>query len=289
MGWKDASFPARRFPLPELPEVETIRCSLVGHLQGRRLTQVAIYDAKVVAEPDPATLSNRLRGQTVREIGRRGKFLVFQLDDWHLVVHLRMSGRLRLLSRVAEPRYLRARWDFDSGVSLCLYDVRRFGRMWMVDESGLGKLFALLGPEPLDEGFTPTMLGQRLAGRTAPIKAVLLDQHTVAGVGNIYADESLFQSRIHPARSAGSLTPEEVTRLHAAIRQVLMAAIAHHGTSFDHHYRDSEGRPGGYQGLLSVYRCAGKPCPVCGTLIARTKVAQRGTHYCPACQPLAAS
>ena len=270
--------------MPELPEVETIRRSLVPHLAGDGIAAVPLLDPHAVAEPDPAVIVALLPGRRVSAIRRRAKYLVFDLENLYLVVHLRMSGRLKLVRPVEDMRYLRAQWNLDSGRVLCFYDVRRFGRIWLVDDARLAELFAPLGPEPFDPGLTAGILRERLARHTTTLKALLLNQHFIAGLGNIYVDEVLHACKLHPRRPANALDEKETAALLATTRQILRAAIANGGTTFDAVYSDAEGRPGRHREHLAVYRRTEEPCLTCGTPIERIVVAQRGTHLCPQCQ-----
>ncbi len=270
--------------MPELPEVETIRRSLAPHLCDDAIAAVPLLDPHAVAEPEPDALAALLPGRRVTAVERRAKYLVLALDSQNLVVHLRMSGRLRLVRQVEETRYLRAQWDLASGRALCFYDVRRFGRIWLLDGARLAALFAPLGPEPFDPALTPSWLHKRLGKRTAPLKSLLLNQHFIAGLGNIYVDEALHACGLHPRRPANSLEIGETTALLAAIQRILREAIESGGTTFDAVYSDAAGRPGRYRERLAVYRRAGEPCLTCGASIERIVVAQRGTHLCPRCQ-----
>ena len=270
--------------MPELPEVETVRRGLAAHLPGDAIGAVPLLDPHAVAEPGPEAIVGLLPGRRVTAVERRAKFLVFALDTGNLVVHLRMSGRLTLRRPVEDVRYLRAQWNFESGHVLCFYDLRRFGRIWLVDDARLAELFAPLGPEPFDPALTADALQERLLRRATALKPLLLNQHFIAGLGNIYVDEVLFACGLHPRRQANTLADEEAAILLETTRRILRAAIAHGGTTFDAVYSDAEGKPGRYREHLAVYRRAGEPCLVCGTPIERIVVAQRGTHLCPRCQ-----
>jgi formamidopyrimidine-DNA glycosylase len=269
--------------MPELPEVETIRRDLEPRLVGRTFTRVEIAPDRVpvLAGIDEATFREGLVRATIEAIERRGKYLVFRLDTGSsLVVHLRMTGKL-LLPDVPLVGHLRATLWFDDGSSLRFTDLRKFGRLWLVDSAAA--LFEKIGPEPLTEGFTREALAETIRDRRAPVKSVILDQRRIAGIGNIYADEALFEARVLPARLAGTLTPVEVTRLHEAIRTVLLRGVESRGASF-RDYLDAEGQSGNMQMYVKVFRRTGKPCYVCGTAIERSKVGGRSTHYCPSCQ-----
>lgn len=272
--------------MPELPEVETIRCQLLPLVSGR-----AIVDAWLSPEaprlpafpPDAGAFASLLVGRRLLSVERRGKYLLFPLDDGHTwIVHLRMTGALVHSSAGAvEDRFLRARFRLDDGCHLYYRDVRKLGRMWVVADPA--QVVGKLGPEPLSEGLSAAALLAALRGRRAPIKALLLDQGTLAGLGNIYADEALHEAAISPLRPAGSLTPEEAERLCQAIRRVLAGATRHGGTSF-WAYLDARGERGQHQLHVRVYRRQGQPCPRCGAAVARVRVGGRSCHYCPACQ-----
>jgi formamidopyrimidine-DNA glycosylase len=277
--------------MPELPEVETIRAQLAARIPGRVIDRVEVHDAKLVGPDDPEWFAAHLTGRRIDGVGRRGKYLLIDLDgDETLAVHLRMTGRLHWRAPGAddEPeRFLRARFHLDDGSALTFGDMRRFGRAWIVDGPPSEREAywrARVGVEPLSPRFTARVLSELLAGRRGPIKAVLLNQSLVAGLGNMYVDEALFQARIHPLRPAGTLDEAENRRLHRAIRDRLAAAVAAGGASIDS-YRDSLGEKGSMQDLLRVHLHRGEPCPRCGTTIVKTRVAQRGTYWCPTCQP----
>ncbi len=271
--------------MPELPEVETIRRELAPQVVGRRVEAVDLMWPPVVARPDPDLFRRILVGRQVQALRRRGKYLIWDLDaGWHLILHLRMTGQVYVHPASVPPdRHTRAVVRLDDGKAVHYRDVRKFGRFYLVQDEAL--VVGGLGPEPLDPAWTPEVLFQALQGRRAPIKAVLLDQRVVAGLGNIYADEALFLARLSPWRPAGSLTWAEVQRLHGAIRQVLAEALDARGTSM-RSYVPPSGRRGTYQQRRRVYRRTGEPCPCCGTPIVRERLSGRSTHYCPACQPL---
>jgi formamidopyrimidine-DNA glycosylase len=275
--------------MPELPEVETIRRDLLPHVVGRTIAGVRVAQgaSRVIRNADPIAFARRLADRRIDDLTRRGKYLLFRLDGGRapvcLAVHLRMTGSL-LYRRSGDPAdgYVRAVITLDDGCELRYADLRKLGQMWVVDspEEAVGAL----GPEPLDAAFTAGKLGETLSHRRAPIKAVLLDQRAIAGLGNIYADEALFAARIHPLRLADTLTDEEVKRLHRAIRRVLNDALGNRGSSF-RDYVDAAGREGTHQLRVKVFRRTGQPCYVCRTEIARIKVGGRSTHFCPRCQP----
>jgi formamidopyrimidine-DNA glycosylase len=270
--------------------VETVRRQLAAVATGRTIRRVRVHDPLLVSPESPNRFRRAVEGRAIAHVGRRGKYLQIGLDSGDtLALHLRMTGRLHHApgGRAPADRHRRARFELDDGATVDFSDTRRFGRAWIVpadhpDPAGYWN--ARLGVEPLGRAFTAQRLGALLAGRTAPIKAAILDQHLIAGVGHIYADEALFQAGIHPARPAGSLDPGEVAALRDAIRDRLRAGIRHGGTSIDR-YRDTIGKPGAMQEMLRVHRHEGDSCPACGATIVKTRVAQRGTYLCPACQP----
>jgi len=269
--------------MPELPEVETIKRELAPMVVGRSFSGVTLNWPKAVQIPSPEAFSRSLVGKKVEKVDRRGKYLILRLATGEaLILHLRMSGSLLLRSSSGEPdSYFRTIFLLDNGVELCFRDPRKFGMMWLVNDehSVVGKL----GPEPLEPGFTPEVLAQRLSNRSAPIKAVLCDQVALAGVGNMYADEALFAAGIHPLKRANSLSKEEILRLHMAVRQVLEEAIAGSGAS-TRDYRRPSGEPGAAQYAFRVAHRGGQPCPVCSTPIKRIPIRNRGTYFCPRCQ-----
>lgn len=276
--------------MPELPEVETIRAQLAERIPGRTLTGVQVFDPKLVSPEEPEDVVARLVGRRIASVGRRGKYLLIGLDgDETLAVHLRMTGRLHWTpgAPTEEERFLRARFHLDDGSTMTFGDMRRFGRAWIVSgapDEVEDYWRARVGVEPLSPRFTARVLEDLLEGRRGPIKAVLLNQALVAGLGNMYVDEALYQAGVHPLRPAGSLDPAELRRLHRAIRDRLAAAVEAGGASIDS-YRDSLGEKGTMQDLLRVHLHAGEPCLRCRTTIVKTRVAQRGTYFCPRCQP----
>lgn len=266
--------------MPELPEVETIVRACRPRLEGRRVVAFASRWPKRVS-PGVPRVRRAVVGRTIAQLSRRAKLIVFHLDDGAcLLVHLGMSGRFEWATdHNVEPRHVRTTWDLDDGNRLLLCDPRKFGRItWTRD---LAAATSGLGPEPLARGFTAAVLERLLRGRRRQLKPLLLDQSVIAGLGNIYADETLFRAGLHPLLRSDQLTAEQVHRLHEAIRHVLRLAIRQRGTSFDWVYGG-----GGMQKRLMVYGRAGEPCCMCGTPIVSIRVAQRGTHVCPKCQAL---
>jgi formamidopyrimidine-DNA glycosylase len=270
--------------MPELPEVETLRSLLEPDLVGRRLERVAIHDPRLTAPRDPDAVAAELAGERIVSLRRRGKYLLIGFDSGRtLVVHLRMTGSLRR-DGGEDDRHLRALLELDDGSTLAYRDLRRFGT-WQLLEAGELEpyLDARLGPEPLAPGFGAAALRRRLAGRRAPVKSALLDQRTVAGVGNIYADEALWRARIHPLSEAGGLSGRELGALARGIRSALELGLARQGSTL-RDYALPDGRSGSMQNEFKVYGRLGEPCDRCGTPIERIRVGGRGTWYCPQCQ-----
>jgi formamidopyrimidine-DNA glycosylase len=273
--------------VPELPEVESVRRQLAPLLEGRRFEQVEVTDARLTRPDDPASVARSLEGERVAALGRRGKYLIVRFESGRaLLIHLRMTGSLqhaRAGTPVDDP-YVRAVVRLDDGSDVAYRDVRRFGT-WALLERGEedAYLAARLGAEPLGRAFTAARLGARLAKRRAPVKAAILDQRTLAGVGNIYADEALWFARVHPLREARSLDEGEVAALHRGIRRALARGIERQGSTL-RDYRLPDGASGSMQHEFKVYRREGEPCERCGTPIEKIRVAGRGTWYCPSCQ-----
>jgi formamidopyrimidine-DNA glycosylase len=272
--------------MPELPEVEYVKRQLRSELTGQSISRATIYWAGSVSEMDPTAFGSAITGHKITEITRRGKYLLIRLDqDQWLIVHRGMSGNLLIADTPGEVLYVRAAFLLDDGRYLLFSDPRKFGRLLLVPDVELAGRFDKLGPEPLDDGFTPEMLAARLKGTRRAIKVALLDQKVVAGLGNIYADEALFDARIHPARIAGELTPSEIQALSLSISRILRSAIEHGGTTFGRH-RDVYNRAGTNLDHVLVYRRTNRPCARCGTPIQRIILGQRSTHFCPQCQRL---
>jgi formamidopyrimidine-DNA glycosylase len=272
--------------MPELPEVETIRRQLAPHLEGATIATAEILDARWCAPEAPAAIEHALRGAVVERVGRAGKYLLWELSgDRHLIMHLRMTGTL-LLDPVSDPPHTRVRLGLGGGRRLVYVDPRRFGTGHLVAgraarEEYLGRR---LGAEPLTPAFTPDYLRARARGRSAPIKAFVLDQRHIAGVGNIYADEALYRARVHPLRAAGGLSPGQWRALHAGIEAALRAGIDAKGASIDD-FRHLDGARGSFQDCFLVHRRADEPCPSCGRPIRKIVVGGRGTYVCEHCQP----
>ncbi|CAN5443530.1 bifunctional DNA-formamidopyrimidine glycosylase/DNA-(apurinic or apyrimidinic site) lyase [soil metagenome] len=276
--------------MPELPEVETVRLGLDPHLVGRRIERITPSDFPGVMGGMQIELASvMLANRPFTGTRRRGKYLLFDLDEMEsLVVHLRMTGVLTLQQR-DDPleRFQRLSIELDNGTDLRFSDQRKFGRVTIASSDDVDALMLKLGPEPLSPEFDGSVVQALVARRSAPIKAVLLDQHAIAGLGNIYVDEALFHAKIHPARTANTLTPAESNLLAEKIRHVLQVGLDHRGTSFSS-FRDVYGEKGSNQDQLVVYGrgAAGLPCVRCGTPLQRITLAGRGTSFCPECQPV---
>jgi len=273
--------------VPELPEVETIVADLRPHLVGRTIVHCELRFPSIVRHPEPETFIDSITGLTIEAVGRRGKFIFIALGEGRLlVVHLGMTGQLRLVEpATAIANHTHATFDLDDGLQLRYRDPRRFGRLLLgtQDELLISGTLPKLGPEPIDPTFDAEALFERFRRRRAPVKAVLLDQSTVAGVGNIYADESLHRARLRPDRIAGSLSRKSVRRLHESLRDSLEVAIRNRGSSVDT-YRDAWGDMGSQQEELLVYGRAGEPCLTCGRPLSIVRIAGRSTVFCRRCQ-----
>jgi formamidopyrimidine-DNA glycosylase len=270
--------------VPELPEVETVRRRLEPVLVGRTFEHVDIDDARLVRPYEPAEVAAELSGERVTAVERRGKYLIVRFESGRvLLVHLRMTGSFRhdRRGRLQDVPHLRAVVNLENGSDVAYRDVRRFGTWLLLEPPEVEPyLAARVGPEPLGSAFTTAFLQSRLAGRSAPLKAAILDQRTVAGLGNIYADEALWRARLHPRRTAGSLTRDEIAELRRSIRAALRRGIATQGADLG----DGVYASGSMQHEFKVYGRGGEPCDRCGTIIARTVVGGRGTSFCPTCQ-----
>lgn len=270
--------------MPELPEVETVRRGLAPHLEGR-IVETAIVRDRRLRWPIPGNLASLVSGRMVRRVTRRGKYLLIDCGGGWLIVHLGMSGSLRVLARTTPPgKHDHFDLVLDSGMAVRLTDPRRFGAvLWASGDPLAHPLLSRLGPEPLDSGFDAAWLHRHTRGRRAAIKTVLMDSHTVAGVGNIYASESLFRAGINPKTAAGRISMQRCERLVQSVRSVLVAAIEAGGSTL-RDFVGAEGAPGYFQHSTFVYGRDGEPCRVCGTPIRLLRQGQRATFYCPACQ-----
>lgn len=278
--------------MPELPEVETIVRALRSGgrggqaLPGRTVASADLLWERTLAEPLPAEFSARLRGQTIQAVGRRAKFILIQFDPDTLLIHLRMSGDLRVNPALNVQgqvlpfeKHDRLALQFEDGLRMVFNDPRKFGRAWLLRNPQ--DVLSGLGPEPLEPAFSAQVLYERLHAVHRQVKPLLLDQSFVAGLGNIYTDESLHMAGIHPLTPSDQLAAVDADRLWLAIRAVLEEGIRRNGASFDWVYRGGE-----FQNNFRAYGRTGEACPVCGTPIQRITVGQRGTHFCPKCQPL---
>ncbi len=270
--------------MPELPEVETIVRRLrdgwseAPPLPGRRITSVTLRWPRHIATPSVPRFRRSIAGNHVRDVRRRGKYLVFPLDRGTLLIHLKMSGDLTLAApgTPSDP-FDRTVFHLDDGWELRFSDARKFGKAYLVEDPD--RLLAKLGPEPLERDFTARLLAKRLHSRHRSLKPLLLDQAFLAGLGNIYVDEALHRARLHPLRRSDTLSQDEASALWRGIRLSLQRGLRHHGASIDWVYRG-----GDFQNHFRVYQRTGEPCPECGTPIERMVIGQRGTHICPACQ-----
>jgi formamidopyrimidine-DNA glycosylase len=273
--------------MPELPEVETIVVDLRPHLVGRTIVRCELAFPTIVRHPEPEEFVDAVVGRRIESAGRRGKYIIIRLDGGLLlVVHLGMTGQLRLVDEVAPlATHTHAVFFLDDGRQLRYRDPRRFGRLLLGTEEGLlnARKMPRLGPEPIDPGFAADELYRRLRKRRTSLKAVLLDQAAIAGVGNIYADESLYRARLRPDRIAGTISRKSAHRLHESLRESLRTAIANRGSSVDT-YRDAWGEIGGQQEKLLVYGRAGEPCFTCGRPLRAIRIAGRTTVFCTRCQ-----
>jgi formamidopyrimidine-DNA glycosylase len=271
--------------MPELPEVESISVVLrqgkpgQPALVGKTIQGAQLFWERTLAQPAQAEFLQRLPGQLVRDVYRRGKFLVIVLSVDYLLIHLRMSGDIFILSQAEPlPAHTRLALFFKDGTRLAFNDARKFGRLWLV--SNPEAVTAGLGPEPLEESLDAITFFNRLHARRRQLKPLLMDQSFMAGLGNIYTDEALHLAKLHPLVLSDHLSMEQSERLLESIRTVLREGIQRNGTSIDWVYRGGE-----HQAFLRVYGRTAEPCPICGTPIARLVVGQRGTHFCPICQP----
>ncbi|MHB8126721.1 MAG: DNA-formamidopyrimidine glycosylase [Desulfitobacteriaceae bacterium] len=272
--------------MPELPEVETIRRTLLERVSGLIITEVKVLWPAVVQNWQDRAFAEVVTGRKIKSIERRGKYLLFTLDEgWSLVAHMRMTGRFNYYPLEQMPeRHTHLVFLLSRG-ELHFSDVRKFGRIQIIptDLRLLSASLAKLGPEPLEADFTMDILSERLASKKTNLKAALLDQRVLAGLGNIYADEALFRAGLVPARMACSLSTEEIFKLHGAIQEVLNAGISSQGTSF-RDYRDANGQKGNFQDYLQVYGRGNEPCLKCAKPLEKIRLAGRTTVFCSHCQ-----
>lgn len=273
--------------MPELPEVEQVRKTLAPHIEGRRILKTEVWLDRMVQHPAVPQFIAGTEGRTITGLKRRGKYLRLELDDGqYLLAHLRMTGALLALpAEVDRPDFAKIRFTLSEGMNLWFTDIRTFGVIYLLNpqENYQVKGYETLGPEPLTEAFTAAYLKAKVQKSRKPVKNLILDQTVIAGLGNIYADESLALSRIMPTRIACTLTEPETEALYEAVNQVIAQGIANHGTTF-RNYQDGEGKKGDNQNHLLVYSRKGQPCRFCGTTLEQIKVGGRGSVYCPKCQ-----
>ncbi|MDJ0983950.1 MAG: bifunctional DNA-formamidopyrimidine glycosylase/DNA-(apurinic or apyrimidinic site) lyase [Desulfobacterales bacterium] len=274
--------------MPELPEVQTIVNDLnAAGLRGRTIDSARVFWARTIAEPSARAFCSRIKGRTIAAIKRRGKFIVFGFQNGgHLLMHLRMSGRLHLVTP-DQPRkkHEHVLLDLSGGQQLRFHDTRKFGRLYLTADAA--QILNRLGPEPLSRGFTQTQLAAGLKPRKRLLKPLLLDQSFIAGLGNIYVDEALWESKVHPCRRAASLSATEIRALYRAIPRVLKRGLKNLGTSLgtgETNFYSVARHQGRNRDQLNVFRRTGQPCPRCRTEIERIIVGQRSTHICPLCQ-----
>lgn len=274
--------------MPELPEVETVRRGLLQLVQGKTIQSVEIFWPRIIENPEVPIFERQLVGETIHDVERRGKFLIFKLSHWDMISHLRMEGKYEFFSEnPIIDKHTHVIFHFTDGSQLQYHDVRKFGRMTLVekDTSHQYRGIMQLGPEPLPELFTLEDFTAGLKKSHKAIKPLLLDQKLVTGLGNIYVDEALWEAKIHPEQPANTLKDKEIRQLRLAIIDVLQRAVEAGGTTI-RSYLNALGEAGKFQLSLNVYGQTGRPCPRCSTPIVKTKVAQRGTHFCPNCQRL---
>jgi len=264
--------------MPELPEVETIARTLKPDLIGRTILAADVRWPRTIAAPSAGKFSEQIKRQKILDVGRRAKYINIQLSEYNLLIHLRMSGDMVLRnSKLAPEKHDRLVLKLSGNQSLAFNDTRKFGRVWLIADPH--ELFSKLGPEPLNKEFTPQWLYAALHKKHRQLKPLLLDQTFLAGLGNIYTDESLNIAKLHPLSGSDSVTMKQAKALHKAIRAVLKEGIRRNGASIDWVYRGGE-----FQNYFRVYDRAGQPCKNCGATIQRITVGQRGTHFCPKCQ-----
>ena len=273
--------------MPELPEVETIVLDLCKSIKGAIVIAAEVRNHSTIATPTPQEFTSTIIGKQILGISRRGKYLIFTLsDNLSLVVHLRMSGRFSFKDAHVSPlKHEHVTLILDDGRALCYHDTRKFGRWYLIPNTK--ELFSKLGAEPLSPDFNLDDFAKNIKSKARQLKPLLLDQAFIAGLGNIYVDEALFMAKLHPQTISSSLSQKEISALFKAIQTVLQRGIDSQGTSLGSgkaNYYRLDGKPGGHQRVLSVFRQTGKPCLNCKTPIERLKVGQRSTHICPNCQ-----
>lgn len=272
--------------MPELPEVEQVRKTLLPHIKGKKITKIEVYLERLIKYPTAEEFVAELTGKTIENVERQGKYLVLKTGEAQkLIVHLRMTGSLVAQSSTqAPPAYAKIKFELTDGVTLWFCDIRTFGTLQLVTNGDCYiEGYETLGPEPLTEGFNPDYLWAITKKSRKPIKTLILDQKVIAGLGNIYADECLALAGILPTRLANTLTKIEIKALQQAANKVIAQGINNRGTTF-RDYKDGDGKKGENQNHLLVYGRGGQPCKTCGAPLATTKVGGRGTTYCNKCQ-----
>ena len=274
--------------MPELPEVETIRRDLNKELKGRKILKIKFYDWPKMIKPDPKSLAKAIEGKKIKDFGRRAKLLLMHLDDHGttVAIHLKLSGQF-LLKKATDPkdRFVHIIIQLDRGDELHFNDLRKFGYMKLLrDKVELEDVLSEFGPEPLTKEFTLEAFKKIISKSSVKIKTVIMDQKRIAGVGNIYADEALWYAKIHPEKPANKLSGKELKKLYETITLVIKEGINDRGTSVDQ-YLDLHAQEGKHSNNLKVFRLDKEPCPRCGTTIKKIRVGDRGTHFCPKCQP----
>ncbi|MEA1963714.1 MAG: DNA-formamidopyrimidine glycosylase [Candidatus Aerophobetes bacterium] len=272
--------------MPELPEVETIRRDLKEKVKGKKVKRVVVVNDKCIKMPDSREFISGIEGRFFQQINRRGKYLIIGLDSGdNLVIHLKLTGRLIYSLREKKLNYSKIIFVFYDSTQLIFTDMRGFGNVWLLFDKEFQRIPSLnnLGPEPLEKGFTLNKFKKILKGKRSDIKSLLMNQGFIAGIGNVYSQEALFLSEIHPKRKALSLRDEEIDRLYNNLRGILDEAISYRGSSVDA-YVDLQGEKGEYEPHLMVYGRKGKKCFQCGTIIQKISIKGRGTYFCPSCQ-----
>jgi len=272
--------------MPELPEVETVVRSIRPQVVGQTIHSLWYDWEKTLHSPSPSEFEARVINQKITAVTRRAKYIVIHLTDAFLLVHLKMTGRLYVAHHSEQQRadrWVHVKFGLNDGLELRFSDSRKFGRVYLTDD--IKTVIKNTGPEPLEDAFTVDIFHERLKRRNKVIKALLLDQTFIAGVGNIYADEALHQAKIHPQRRSQSLTDDEIALLYQTVRDALNKGINHEGASINW-YRKPDGTKGTSQDHFFAYGRDGKPCLICGTTMEKIRVAQRGTHFCPNCQKI---
>ncbi|MDD5132227.1 MAG: DNA-formamidopyrimidine glycosylase [bacterium] len=272
--------------MPELPEVETVKRALSKKITGKKILNIESNFEKIVASPDFKTFQKNIIGKKIESLSRRGKFLFFHLSGGKIMIsHLRMTGHWLVAPKIGKNKFMHLIFQLSAGQTMAYSDIRKFGRVWLIDTKELGKFKPILklGPEPLENEFVFEEFSQKLAKNKSKIKVILLNQQVVAGLGNIYVDEVLHDAGVSPRRPANRLKIAEKKQIFKAIRSILAKAIEFCGTTVVN-FTTPEGKGGDFQKQLKVYRKKGTRCPRCKGEIKRIVVAGRGTHYCPKCQ-----